>query len=428
MESVKHEFYQPKIGMDVEFFIKNKDGEVVESSSLIRGTNIEINSGKITKDGVQGEINPSADRCRLVLGRNVSKCIMTLQEHLKNRSFDIDTTSSIEIPVKNFEKMSDDSKKFGCSPDFNAYKECEQNVRVSGDSTRQRTAGGHIHIGLDTINVQGVDYDEECLQCEETCKFNRSGSIELKDEILRFKDFAITKIIRENYSDMDDDSQKIIKKLAKIKNDNHIIFNLGKATKTCIHPEIAIPLIDLIAGIPSVLIDRSGNNKKRRKIYGKAGDFRYQPHGIEYRTLSNFWIKSYTMMHLMTGLVRTGFLLASSDINNGTAFTKMFFSKVSKKDVAKAINEDNYVMARDIFLAIEDLLVAVGNVASNNHPINSSTIHGFKDFVLKGEDVLGTNIWANWAEDSDKWVPWESYANSFNGVKSAVTKSFRESV
>ena len=45
---------------------------------------------------------------------------------------------------------------------------------------------------------------------------------------------------------------------------------------------------DLVLGVPSVLMDKTGG--ARRSIYGKPGAFRPKPYGVEYRTLSNFWI------------------------------------------------------------------------------------------------------------------------------------------
>ena len=45
--------------------------------------------------------------------------------------------------------------------------------------------------------------------------------------------------------------------------------------------------LDLLLGVPSVLLDK---DEKRRLLYGKAGAIRFKPYGLEYRTLSNFWI------------------------------------------------------------------------------------------------------------------------------------------
>lgn len=47
--------------------------------------------------------------------------------------------------------------------------------------------------------------------------------------------------------------------------------------------------MDLFLGVPSLQYD---NDQERRKLYGKAGAVRIKPYGVEYRTLSNFWLKS----------------------------------------------------------------------------------------------------------------------------------------
>lgn len=49
-----------------------------------------------------------------------------------------------------------------------------------------------------------------------------------------------------------------------------------------------IKMMDLYHGVPSVLMDVGGD--KRRPLYGKRGAYREKIYGVEYRTLSNFWI------------------------------------------------------------------------------------------------------------------------------------------
>lgn len=49
-----------------------------------------------------------------------------------------------------------------------------------------------------------------------------------------------------------------------------------------------IKAMDFYLGIPSVLMDKVG--KDRRALYGGPGAHRPKPYGVEYRTLSNFWI------------------------------------------------------------------------------------------------------------------------------------------
>lgn len=54
-----------------------------------------------------------------------------------------------------------------------------------------------------------------------------------------------------------------------------------------------VKTMDLFLGCPSIQYD---GDKLRRSLYGKAGAFRFKDYGIEYRTLSNFWIKSPDMV------------------------------------------------------------------------------------------------------------------------------------
>lgn len=51
--------------------------------------------------------------------------------------------------------------------------------------------------------------------------------------------------------------------------------------------------LDYYLGIGSVLYD---DDKKRRELYGAPGAYRVKPYGMEYRVLSNAWLKSPKLM------------------------------------------------------------------------------------------------------------------------------------
>lgn len=53
------------------------------------------------------------------------------------------------------------------------------------------------------------------------------------------------------------------------------------------NPVAVIRAMDLFLGVPSTQLDAG---TLRRELYGKAGCFRAKSYGVEYRTLSNFWI------------------------------------------------------------------------------------------------------------------------------------------
>jgi hypothetical protein len=54
-------------------------------------------------------------------------------------------------------------------------------------------------------------------------------------------------------------------------------------------PHVVAQWCDLYLGVGSVILD---DGLLRKQLYGKHGAFRPKPYGLEYRTLSNFWIFS----------------------------------------------------------------------------------------------------------------------------------------
>ena len=66
-------------------------------------------------------------------------------------------------------------------------------------------------------------------------------------------------------------------------------------------------LLDLFVGLPSILIDNDPTSQARRQLYGGAGNMRPKPYGLEYRTLSNFWLATPRLVRLNHDLC--GFVL-----------------------------------------------------------------------------------------------------------------------
>lgn len=76
----------------------------------------------------------------------------------------------------------------------------------------------------------------------------------------------------------------------------HIGWTEGVDTADPTHLEACIWVtkqLDYYLGLASLKFDK---DKDRRKLYGKAGAFRPKPYGVEYRVLSNAWLKSPELM------------------------------------------------------------------------------------------------------------------------------------
>jgi len=93
-----------------------------------------------------------------------------------------------------------------------------------------------------------------------------------------------------------------------------------------------IRAMDLFLGVPSVLMD---NGDMRKQLYGKAGAFRAKAYGVEYRTLSNFWIFDEQ-------LIRWAWH------NSQRAVDCEFDVSVEQTRILEAINNNNKQVAKDL--------------------------------------------------------------------------------
>ncbi len=76
----------------------------------------------------------------------------------------------------------------------------------------------------------------------------------------------------------------------------HIGWTSGASAYDSDHIDTCVALtkqLDYYLGVPSLIYD---TDNKRRLMYGAAGAFRTKPYGVEYRVLSNAWLRNVELM------------------------------------------------------------------------------------------------------------------------------------
>jgi hypothetical protein len=138
--------------------------------------------------------------------------------------------------------------------------------------------------------------------------------------------------------------------------------------------------LDKILGIWSVGVAGPYEKlKKRRKYYGLAGEFRIPEHGLEYRSLSNFWLAS-------PGMFALTFNLASRVFQSSILSVAKFWLN-DFKVTQNTINNYDVEMARKTIKANEKLFGkicgAIGKQAMQ------ACYEGMESIVQKPLDIAG---------------------------------------
>lgn len=106
-------------------------------------------------------------------------------------------------------------------------------------------------------------------------------------------------------------------------------------------------LCDLYLGLPCVGAD---DQNRRRQLYGLPGLYRRTKWGIEYRTLSNFWIFNEATTHdIAVRALNLGILLEERD----TDFLRKLHAEVPWDTVRAAITNSDEEAAADVIAFVE---------------------------------------------------------------------------
>lgn len=101
---------------------------------------------------------------------------------------------------------------------------------------------------------------------------------------------------------------------------------------------LVVKNLDFFLGLASLEYD---TEIERREMYGKAGACRYKPYGVEYRTLSNAWLKSEALMRWVYRATVAGV--------KATMDGRLLFEKYG--DIQAIINTSDVKAARKIIKA-----------------------------------------------------------------------------
>lgn len=100
------------------------------------------------------------------------------------------------------------------------------------------------------------------------------------------------------------------------------------------HVNIAlVKAMDLFVGVPSILFEPSN---PRKMMYGKAGSFRHKQYGVEYRTISNYYLESKSL----TNWVFDNTVEAINFVNKGSEL-----STSDESEIVDCINQSDEGMA-----------------------------------------------------------------------------------
>jgi hypothetical protein len=400
-----------RLGCDPEFFFK-KNGRIVESSTVLLNSGEKRFGSEISCDGVQAELNPHSEYCRELLFANIKNNMYRLITEINE---EISFERMVTIDSDTFKKMSPSAKVFGCLPSLNLYTNDISKINVNPKKSRVRCAGGHIHLGI--INDTNIQVD---IKKSDRAYYKGSQRISFYHYLNKTETTLNNKKIPP-MSLSEIGSEEFKEKINQLVGSQFLSsdFEIKKYPcktgwiKTFLDIEKIVYALDILLANTCVLIDRSPHNAIRRKTYGRAGEYRKTPYGLEYRVLSNFWLSSYKAFSFVFGLAREVLqILHHSDENFDYLCTL-----VEAKDIQNAINNNDYDLALYNF---NKIIPFFKNIMGSGTSLKSDNIEKTKKLFTLPSSKLETLLdlttpvknYKKYKENYSMGYGWERYIES----------------
>ena len=117
-----------------------------------------------------------------------------------------------------------------------------------------------------------------------------------------------------------------------------------------------VTYLDVFTGNTCVLLDRDPNAAERRENYGRAGEYRLTSYGLEYRTLSNFWMRNFSLMSLAFGMTHIAISILDGHLKNVHDYESELEQVINLDRVIEAIDKNDANLARLNFEALVPFL------------------------------------------------------------------------
>lgn len=187
-----------------------------------------------------------------------------------------------------------------------------------------------------------------------------------------------------------------------------------------------VPILDIILGNTCVMIDRDPAQVERRKLYGRVGEYRLPLYGLEYRTLSNFWLRSpiladfvFSMAEMADNIVMTSMNNAGKGVDEDPEVELL--ELVDFRKLIRAVNGNDYNLAKENWSKVRDFIYKHSNL---QHPIHKDNIHKFDKFldmidknglesIFSSDMSTVMNQWLTPAASPAAQPCWQSFLVSF---------------
>jgi hypothetical protein len=200
-----------------------------------------------------------------------------------------------------------------------------------------------------------------------------------------------------------------------------------------------IQAMDILVGNTCVLLDRDKMQPIRREVYGRAGEYRLPSYGVEYRTLSNFWLQAHPLWSLVGGLTKLvvgiftteemGVYVPSGE-KDAWGYDTFHYSRefspydellkrVSPEQVRKAIDQNDVKLAWDNWQGVRDWIET--HVPTQDCGLSTTRCAAFEHVArtiqAKAEETGGNGLDAFWTPGVNQWLNltdqhnygWESF-------------------